>query len=217
MQLSHNICFFRKQHSMTQEQLAQALGVTSGAVYKWEANLSTPDISLIMELADLFDTSVDVLLGYEIKNNKRETAVMRLKDFLQRKDELGLAEADKVLIRYPNCFDIVYQSASLYRLFRFMHRDKELLLRSIELLERAELLIEQNINPEISEFSINSSIASAYLAVGENEKAVQLFMSNSPRGINNDFIGLILGTVCSRPDEAVPYLSMALLNILSQA
>ena len=57
MQLSDNIRAFRKEHSLTQEQLAQALGVTAGAVYKWEAGLSTPDISLIMELADMFDTS----------------------------------------------------------------------------------------------------------------------------------------------------------------
>ena len=74
MQLSNNIRAFRKERSLTQEQLAQALGVTAGAVYKWEAGLSTPDISLIMELADLFDTSVDVLLGYEVKNNRRGAA-----------------------------------------------------------------------------------------------------------------------------------------------
>ncbi len=80
MQLSNNIRAFRKEHSLTQEQLAQALGLTTGAVYKWEAGLSTPDISLIVELADFFDTSVDVLLGYEVKNNKWEAAAERLKD-----------------------------------------------------------------------------------------------------------------------------------------
>ena len=77
MRLSNNIRIFRKERALTQEQLAQALGVTPGAVYKWEAGLSTPDISLIVELADLFDTSVDVLLGYEVKNNKRSAAAAR--------------------------------------------------------------------------------------------------------------------------------------------
>ena len=48
---------------MTQEQLAEAMGVSASAVYKWESNQSTPEIHLILEMADLFHTSTDVLLG----------------------------------------------------------------------------------------------------------------------------------------------------------
>lgn len=205
MQLSNNIRYFRKERGLTQEQLAEALGVTASAVYKWEAGLSTPDINLIVGLADLFDTSVDVLLGYEVKDNKRAAAVTRLKDFVHRRDERGMDEADKLLIRYPNCFEIVYQSANLYGLFGFMRRERKLLLHSIELMERARLLIGQNTDPEISEFSINHCIAQAYLAIGENEKAVELYQSNNPQGIYNDFIGCILGKDCDRPDAAVPF------------
>ena len=215
MQLSDNIRAFRKEHSLTQEQLAQALGVTAGAVYKWEAGLSTPDINLIMELADMFDTSVDVLLGYEVKNNKRGAAVERLKDYLHRRDERGLAEADKLVRRYPNCFEIVYRSADLYWVFGFMRQDQKLIRRSIELMERACLLIGQNTDPEISEVSINYSIAKAYSAIGENEKAVNLFKCNNPNGIHNDFIGNILGTSCDCPDEATYYLSRAFLRCIS--
>ena len=215
MRLSNNIRIFRKERALTQEQLAQALGVTPGAVYKWEAGLSTPDISLIVELADLFDTSVDVLLGYEVKNNKRGAAAARLKDFAHRKDQRGLAEADKLLVRYPNCFEIVYHSADLYWLFGFMGRDQKLLRRSVELMERAGLLLGQNTDPEISELTIDYSIARAYSAMGKDGKAVELFMRNNPRGFNNDFIGYILGTSSEHPDEAVPYLSRALLRCIS--
>lgn len=215
MQLSDNIRAFRKEYSLTQEQLAQALGLTTGAIYKWEAGLSVPDVGLIMELADLFDTSVDVLLGYKVRSNKQEVAAERLKDFLYRKDERGLAEADKLLIRYPNCFEIVYRSADLYWVFGYMRHDKKLLLRSIELMERACLLISQNTDPEISEVSINFSIAQAYSAIGEDEKAANLFKSNNPRGIHNDFIGCILGTACDCPDEATYYLTRALVRCVS--
>lgn len=215
MQLSDNIRAFRKERSLTQEQLAQALGLTAGAVYKWEAGLSTPDISLIVELADFFDTSVDVLLGYEVKNNKWEAAAERLKDFLYHKDERGLIEADKLLIRYPNCFEIVYRSADLYWVFGFMHHDHKLLRRSIELMERARLLINQNTDPEINELSITYSIAKAYSAIGENEKAADLFKHNNPHGVHNDYIGYILGTACNCPDEATYYLSRALLRCIS--
>ena len=61
--LSENIRKFRKERGLTQEQLSEVLGVTVGAVYKWEARLSQPELSMVMELADFFDTSVDVLLG----------------------------------------------------------------------------------------------------------------------------------------------------------
>lgn len=70
--LAENIRVLRKERSLTQEQLAEVLGVTTGAVYKWEAKLSQPELNMVMELADFFDTSVDVLLGYEMKDNHLE-------------------------------------------------------------------------------------------------------------------------------------------------
>ena len=63
--LAENIKTFRKERKMTQEQLAEAMGVTVGAVYKWESKQSNPDLNLIIGLADLFEVSTDVLLGYE--------------------------------------------------------------------------------------------------------------------------------------------------------
>ena len=43
IELSENTRTFRKQRSLTREQLAEALGVTPGAVFKWEAKLSAPE------------------------------------------------------------------------------------------------------------------------------------------------------------------------------
>lgn len=215
IRLSENIRTFRKSRSLTQEQLAEALGVTVGAVYKWEARLSTPDITLIVELADLFDTSVDVLLGYEVKSNKQAATIERLKEYVYCKDKSGLAEAEKALLRYPNSFDVVRQSAMLYYLFGLEVRDKTLLRHAIMLLERSILLLGQNTDPEISELSLYSDIASAYSSLGDEEKALEILKKNNPRGINNDAIGFSLAGACNRPDEAVSYLSAALVDRLS--
>lgn len=211
--LSENIRAHRRARSLTQQQLADALGVTVGAVYKWEANLSAPDLTLLVELADLFDTSVDVLLGYHVKSNKQADTAARLRECLQNRDTDGLAEAEKALLRYPNCFDIVYQSAKLYYLFGLMGSEKPLLRRSIELMERAILLLGQNTDPKISEFSITYDMAGAYSALGEEEKALELLKSNNPRGINDDVIGQSLVVFCNRPGEAVEYLSTALVSV----
>ena len=115
--LAENIRTFRKQRALTQEQLAEVLGVTVGAVYKWEARLSQPELSTIMELADFFDTSVDVLLGYELKDNSLRTTAARLKKYQSDKDEAGLAEAEKALKKYPNSFEIVFNAAGLFSVF----------------------------------------------------------------------------------------------------
>ena len=44
LKLAENIRALRKQRNLTQEQLAEVLGVTVGAVYKWEAGLSLPEL-----------------------------------------------------------------------------------------------------------------------------------------------------------------------------
>ena len=44
IRLAENIRALRRQHRFTQEQLAESLGVTPGAVYKWEAGLSQPEL-----------------------------------------------------------------------------------------------------------------------------------------------------------------------------
>lgn len=85
IKLAENIRTFRKQLSLTQEQLAEVLGVTVGAVYKWEARLSQPELAMIMAMADFFDTSVDVLLGYEMKDNRLQASVDRLKQYRHEK------------------------------------------------------------------------------------------------------------------------------------
>ena len=79
MKLAENIRAYRRARSLTQEQLAEVLDVTGGAVYKWEAGLSQPELRTLMEMADFFDTSVDALLGYEVKDNRLSATVERLK------------------------------------------------------------------------------------------------------------------------------------------
>ena len=55
----------RKQKKMTQEQLANILGVSAPAVSKWETDSSYPDITMLCPLARALGTDVDTLLSYE--------------------------------------------------------------------------------------------------------------------------------------------------------
>lgn len=61
--LGKRIAAFRKGMGLTQEQLADQLGITAQAVSKWENDQSCPDISVLPLLADIFGVSTDILLG----------------------------------------------------------------------------------------------------------------------------------------------------------
>jgi transcriptional regulator with XRE-family HTH domain len=59
--LGENIASLRRAAGLTQELLADRLGVTSQAVSKWERQISCPDVSLLPAMADVFAVSIDEL------------------------------------------------------------------------------------------------------------------------------------------------------------
>ena len=117
LSLAQNICRLRKQNGLTQERLAEALGVTFAAVSKWERGVATPDLGLMAELASLFSVSLDALAGFELQQSSAEALARRLLH-LQREKRFGeaVSEAEEALRRYPNDFRVVYRCGSLYEL-----------------------------------------------------------------------------------------------------
>ena len=71
--LGKRIMRHRKNLGLTQEQLAEQLGVTAQAVSKWENDLSCPDITMLPKLTRIFGTTADALLGSE--GDSREETV----------------------------------------------------------------------------------------------------------------------------------------------
>ena len=215
MKLAENIRVFRKERSLTQEQLAEVLGVTTGAVHKWEAKLSIPDLELIVEMADFFDTSVDVLLGYQIKDNRLEATVQRLRECRRNKDPEGLAEAEKALKKYPHSFKIVRECATLYSGFGLESGNREYLLRALELTEQSLPLLGQNTDPEISEQTLYGKMATIYLGLDDVDKAIELWKTHNAGGHFNHKIGQTLA-MRERGEEAAPFLSEAMAQIVGE-
>ena len=112
--INENIRFYRKERNFTQEQLAEAMGVSVGAVSKWESGASVPELSLIMELADFFEISVDALLGFKTRNNSAKEIAERLRIMRSQKNYTdAFAETEKAIKKFPNNFDVIYYSGSL--------------------------------------------------------------------------------------------------------
>lgn len=65
MNIGDQILFLRKNKGITQEQLAQKLGITNQAVSKWESGQCMPDIQLLPDIAAFFNVSIDKLMGVE--------------------------------------------------------------------------------------------------------------------------------------------------------
>ncbi len=64
-----NLIQMRKIHQMTQEDVAEKVGVSRQAVAKWQSGDTVPDLDKCKILADLFGVSLDDLANYESKDN----------------------------------------------------------------------------------------------------------------------------------------------------
>lgn len=78
--LGKRIMAHRKRLGLTQDQLAEKLGVTAQAVSKWENDQSCPDITMLPKLAEIFGVTTDALLG-------RETEVVHEAEVVQNEDD----------------------------------------------------------------------------------------------------------------------------------
>ncbi len=67
MNLADNLKKIRKEHHLSQEQLAEKLGVSRQSVSKWESNLAYPEMDKVLQLCKLFDLNMDELLNQDIK------------------------------------------------------------------------------------------------------------------------------------------------------
>lgn len=71
MTFAEKLKFIRKQAGMSQEQLAEKLGVSRQAITKWETDAGIPDIQNLMAISTLFDISIDEMLSNKKGVNKK--------------------------------------------------------------------------------------------------------------------------------------------------
>lgn len=215
-EFSDRLRFCRRQRGLTQEQLAEAMGVSVAAVSKWELGQSVPELETLLELADFFDLSVDALLGFRLRDGGCQEAGARIDAARRDKryDE-GAREAEMALQKYPNRFAVVYPAARLFHMEGIERKREPALRRALDLLSHACRLLDQNSDPAISETSLRIEMADVLLGLGEEERAIAMLRANNPCGVNDETIGCILGGMAGRREEAMSLLSMALLRHIS--
>ena len=116
MRMNEVILEKRKALNMTQEQMADCLGVTAPAVHKWEKGTSIPDVAVLPELARLLKIDLNTLFSFEKDLSDAELNLF-CNDVVARIQaegyDVGFTFAKEKIQEYPNCEKLIFHLASL--------------------------------------------------------------------------------------------------------
>jgi len=161
--LSENLKKYRLLKNLTQEVVAEYLGITPQSVSKWERQESYPDITFLPALANIFETSVDVLLGMDtIRDEQTQRSIHKSASEYQRNGDYSSAERvyrDALKI-YPNNAGMLLGLAGVLAL-----SDKA--DEAVMLMERGLPLCES----EKQKATIRAALCFLYLKCGRKDKA----------------------------------------------
>ncbi len=102
MKLYEKITLYRKKNGLSQEELAEKIGVSRQAVSKWETGDALPEITKLKALADTFNVTVDFLLDEE----KTE--------FLKQSEQPSVTVLDKYADKIDNCVDNISNKSGTF-------------------------------------------------------------------------------------------------------
>lgn len=83
-----NLKILRKKRNLSQQRLADILHISQQSVYKYENDITSPDIETLMRMADFFETSVDYIIGHS-----------EISDIIEARNAYDLNADEEELIR----------------------------------------------------------------------------------------------------------------------
>lgn len=88
--IGQQICYLRKARGLTQADLGERLGVSFQAVSKWERGEALPDVSLLSDLSDALETTIDNILRVEDRPVfKRRITVSQIREGIECFEKIG--------------------------------------------------------------------------------------------------------------------------------
>lgn len=181
----------RKEKGLTQEDLADYLGVSKPAVSKWESGQTYPDIMLLPVLAAFFNTTVDALLGYEAQMTKAE--IRRLYErmsaaFASEPFEKVRSECREYVRKYHACWNLLYSVALLLVNNAALAGGTE---AALEVLREACALLE-NVEKESCDAKLSRDALSlrayCFLALGEPSEAIDLLGDEDSQPLSTEIL-----------------------------
>ncbi len=184
MELCDSIRELRKQKQLRQEELAEAMGVSTASVSKWETGQCAPELTVLMELADFFEVSLDTLVGHSLKED-------RVRDLLAQLEQAGKAGeedraislCEKLLRNYPNHKPVVEACASAYYR-QFIQTGKKDYMESCVRQTRRLMAICQG-EPEAERLQRLQSLANQYELLEQWDSAKDCYEQSNVQGCND--------------------------------
>lgn len=184
MNIGETIRKYRKDRNLTQEEMANRLGVTAPAVNKWENGVSYPDITLLAPIARLLDISPDILLSFqkELTGEEIETVVKEVERACKNRScEEVFQMIRGYLQEYPNQDALTWQLCVMLdgnRLFRSEEDGEDYDAFLVECYERVLKSREEHLRAAAAE-----SLYNLYVRKEQYEKAedcLQYFSAQNP-------------------------------------
>ena len=166
IQFAENIKKYRLQKNLTQEDVAGFLGITAQSVSKWERGECYPDITFLPSLANIFETSIDELIGMDaIRAEETISNIHRKAVEYQRTGNYEMAEKTyrDALLTYPSKPGMILGLAGTLAL----KGDTD---EAIELIERGIPLS----GNEKQKSTMRAALCFLYLKAGKGDKANRL-------------------------------------------
>jgi len=131
----------RKEKGITQEELANYMGVSKASVSKWETGQSYPDVTFLPQLAAYFNISIDDLMDYKPQMTKADIRRLYRKlsgDFAAKPFDVVIGDCRQIIKKYFSCFPLLLQMGILLLNHAQLPKDPE---AAVALLEEAKSLL----------------------------------------------------------------------------
>lgn len=125
MNLGNNLFNARKKRGLSQEEVAQKLGVSRQTISKWELDETLPDICQSKKLANLYGLSLDELIEFDIDVKEIQEVIDRTSDAVSEKIDWTKAWSKKypILATYQNEVEVQRYATELERLLKDLEKE----------------------------------------------------------------------------------------------
>ena len=166
----------RKKADLTQDRLADYLGVSAQAVSKWELGQTAPDLSLIAPLCRVLGVTSDELLGLNEPDEETEALIEELRAYrtgkITREMEERFPELEQRAAAHPTDLRLSYEVAAAEYWLPSRKKDGEEESRILADIEkRCHAVIESTTDPSLRE-NANHLLADALIMAGRREEAM---------------------------------------------
>lgn len=165
--IGENLKSLRKNADLTQDEIAEMLGVSPQSVSKWERGDTYPDITLLPSIANIFKISVDALIGMDrICNTEARNAIFKEEhSLLQQGNHRAASEVlEGALKTFPNDESLMSELA----LALSFETDTDKLGKAISL---CQCVLSGN-PPEKVRHTTRAAMCFLYMKIGDKEKAI---------------------------------------------